>query len=333
MSIASSVPSATTRIPATLHQLRVFEAVARNGSFTRAAQELHLAQPTVSVQLKDLANALGTPLFEQKGRVVGLTPAGQALLETANTLFETWRRFEMTLSDLRGLKQGTLKISAVTTASYFVPRLLGPFSERYPGIDVRLDVARRSSVVARLAAWSDDLCIMGLPPTDMDIEMHAVLDNPLILIASRRHPLAGKRHIALKDLAGEPFLYREPGSGTRTAVERHMKRHAFHPRVRMELGSNEAIKQAVAGGFGLSVLSLHALSLVPPDGPLVSLDVETFPIRRHWYAVYPRGRRLSPVAAAFLEYMREVCEKHSDVEARLAKWQQPARVGKRRSRT
>jgi len=308
------------RLPVTLHQLRVFEAVARNLSFTRAADELHLSQPTVSVQVKELAAAVGLPLFEQVGRRIRLSAAGSELLATARTVFDTWDRFEMTVADLQGLRRGALRVSAVTTATYFVPRLLGPFSEAYPGIELSLEVARRDDIVQRLIEGRDDLYIMGVPPTDLEIHVHPVLDNPLVIVASRKHRLAGQRALPLEALAQESFLVREPGSGTRMASERYFQRHGFKPKIRMALGSNEAIKQAVAGGFGIAVLSLHALAMDETRGSLALLDVRGFPIERKWYAVHPRGRPLSLVGRTFLDYLKGEFGRLTDVSTLLSEW-------------
>jgi DNA-binding transcriptional LysR family regulator len=308
------------RLPVTLHQLRVFEAVARNLSFTRAADELHLSQPTVSVQVRQLAAAVGMPLFEQFGRRIRLTAAGAELLATARTVFDTWDRFEMTVADLQGLRRGALRVSAVTTATYFVPRLLGPFSEAYPGIELSLEVARRDDIVQRLIEGRDDLYIMGVPPTDLEIHAHPVLDNPLVIVAPRGHRLAARRALPLEALAEESFLVREPGSGTRMASERYFQRHGFKPRVRMALGSNEAIKQAVAGGFGVAVLSLHALAMDETRGSLALLDVQGFPIERKWYAVHPKGRPLSIVGRTFLDYLKGEFGRLTDVATLLSEW-------------
>jgi len=213
-----------------------------------------------------------------------------------------------------------LRVSAVTTATYFVPRLLGPFSEAYPGIELSLEVARRDDIVQRLIEGRDDLYIMGVPPTDLEIHAHPVLDNPLVIMAPRGHRLAGRRALPLEALAEESFLVREPGSGTRMASERYFQRHGFKPRVRMALGSNEAIKQAVAGGFGVAVLSLHALAMDETRGSLALLDVQGFPIERKWYAVHPKGRPLSIVGRTFLDYLKGEFGRQTDVSTLLADW-------------
>jgi DNA-binding transcriptional LysR family regulator len=288
----------------TLRQLKVFETVARRASFSRAAEELHLAQPTVSVQVKQLTDAVGLPLFEQVGKKIFLTDAGRQLHATCRQLFEVWSQFEMTLADLKGMKQGRLRLAVVTTAKYFVPRLLGPFLKRYPGIDVALEVANRDNVVERLIANEDDLYIMGVPPQGLDVEVHAFLDNPLVVLAPASHPLANDKRVAFSRLLDEPLIVRERGSGTRTVVERFFTDHGLELRARMELGSNEAIKQAVAGGLGITVMSLHALTLEPMHDQLAILDVEGFPIKRSWHVVFPRGKQLSVVARTFFDYLR-----------------------------
>ncbi len=289
-----------------LRQLEVFEAIARHRNFTRAAEELHLTQPTVSMQVKKLVECVGLPLFEQIGKKIYLTDAGKELYSTCRDVLGRIDRFGMTVADLQGLKQGHLRIAVVTTAKYFTPRLLGPFCQRYPGIEVSLNVTNREQILARLAANEDDLYILGQPPEELDVHFEPFMENPMVVIARRDHPLAGRKRISLARLAEEPFLMREPGSGTRMALERVFAGHGLSAKVRMELGSNEAIKQAIAGGLGISVLSRHTLALDAAMGELVILDVEHFPIRRHWYAVYPAGKQPSVVAQTFLEYLYSV---------------------------
>jgi len=297
----------------TLRQLEVFSAIARHGSFTRAAEELFLTQPTVSMQIKKLTDTVGLPLLEQVGKKIYLTDAGRALEAMARQLFEQFENFEMTLADLKGLKQGRLRLAVVTTAKYFAPRLLGPFCQQYPGIDVSLKVSNRERVIERLAENQDDLYILGQPPEEIDAVAEPFLENPLVVLAPANHPLAGKKKISLKRLVDEPFLMREPGSGTRKAVERLFAERNLIMKVRMELGSNEAIKQAIVGGLGLSVLSRHTLALDAPMGQLAILDVEGFPIERHWYAAYPAGKQLSVVARTFLDYLKQAPRFVADV--------------------
>jgi DNA-binding transcriptional LysR family regulator len=289
----------------TWNQLRIFEAVARHLSFTRAAEELHVVQPTVSAQVKLLTEAVGMPLFEQIGKKVHLTAAGSELQRTCRDLFDIWRRFEMSISDLRGLKKGVLRLAVVTTAKYFVPRVLGPFCRRYPDIDVALEIVNRDTVVERLAANLDDLYIMGVPPAELDIEAQPFLENPLVLIAAHDHPVARARHATLRDLAHDRFIVREQGSGTRITAEDFFRRHRFRPKRTMQLGNNEAVKWAVAGGLGVAVISRHALMLEPMQDRLAILRVEGFPINGSWSVVYPSGKKLSVIAKTFFEYLKE----------------------------
>ncbi|MHB9100051.1 MAG: LysR substrate-binding domain-containing protein [Sulfuricella sp.] len=290
---------------ATLHQLKVFEAVARNLSFTRAAEELHLTQPTVSIQIRQLADIVGLPLLEQVGKRIHLTEVGRELLTVCHEVFDGLSRFEMLVSDMKGVKAGKLRLAVITTAKYFVPRLLGPFCDLYPGIDVSLKVTNRERILQRLTDNEDDLYILGQPPEHMDVQVEPFLDNPLVVLAHGGHPLAREKHISVQRLAEEPFLMREPGSGTRLATERFFAEQGLSVKVRMELGSNEAIKQAVAGGLGVAVLSAHTLALEKNADELVVLDVEGFPIRRQWYAVYARDKQLSVVARTFLDFLRQ----------------------------
>lgn len=257
---------------ATLHQLKVFEAAARNGSFTRAAEELYLTQPTVSMQVKQLTKAVGLPLFEQVGKRLYLTQAGKELFATCKEIFERLSQFEMTIADLKGLKQGRLRLSVITTAKYFVPRLLGPFCQLYPGIDISLQVTNHSGIVERLKENLDDLYVMSQLPEQLDITFQPFLDNPLVVLAPIRHSLAMEKNISLERLSEEPFILREPGSGTRTAVQKLFDERGLNLKVKLELGSNEAIKQAIAGGLGVSVLSRHTLI---PEGTIPELTVST----------------------------------------------------------
>ncbi len=287
----------------TLRQLKVFEAVARRLSFSRAAEELHLAQPTVSMQMKQLADSAGLPLLEQVGKRIHVTQAGESVRAAARDVLKSLDVLEMTLADLKGLRQGKLKLAVVTTAKYFVPRLLGPFARQHPGIDIALEVGNRSEIIRRLSANEDDLYIMGAPPQGMDIERHPFADNPIVAIAPKDHPLASKRRVTLAMLAGESFLMREEGSGTRMAVERFLKEKGVRLKIKMELGSNEAIKQAVSGGLGLSMLSLHAAAQEALRGELAVLNVDGLPICRSWYIVHRSGKVLSPVARTFFDFL------------------------------
>ena len=288
---------------ATLHQLKVFEAIARSGSFTRAAEEMFLSQPTVSQQIKQLTKAVGLPLFEQIGKRLYLTDAGKEVLIACKDISEKMSKLEMTVADLKGLKQGNLRLAVITTAKYFVPRLLGNFRHRYPGIKVALQVTNRQLVLERLSENMDDLYILGQPPEGLDINLRPILENALVAIAPADHPLVGKKNIPIQRFAEEPFIMREAGSGTRMAVESFFAENRVEINEEMEIGSNEAIKHAIVGGLGVSVLSRHVLALEGTKGPLAILDVDGFPIQRHWYIVYPASKQLSVVASTFLEYL------------------------------
>lgn len=288
---------------ATLRQLQVFEAIVRLGSFTRAAEELFLTQPTVSMQIRKLTDAMGLPLFQHVGRNVEPTEAGLELYEACRRMFETLANLEMKVADLKGMKRGRLRMGVITTAKYLAPEILGEFSQLYPGIDLALKVTNRESIIERMHSNEDDLYIMGQAPEDeLDVEAFPFAPNPLVVMAPRNHPLVGKKNISLKEIANEPFIIREPGSGIRDATLRTFEAKGLRPKIRMELGSNEAIKHAIVGGLGLSVLSLHTLTLEGTDGPVAILDVEGFPILRNWYIVYPKGKELSLVARTFLEF-------------------------------
>jgi DNA-binding transcriptional LysR family regulator len=290
---------------ASLRQLQVFEAIARLGSFTRAAEELYLAQPTVSTQIKRLTEAVETPLFEHVGRGVHLTEAGEALLDAAREIFDALDRVEMKVSDLKGLKQGYLRLGVITIAKYFAPGALGGFCKKYPGVEVSLEVTNREHLLERLARNEDDLYILGqMPRSDLDLEVIPFAPNPLHVMAHRKHPLASAGKISLERLRDEYFIMRESGSGTRATVERMFAEKGLKPKVRMELGSNEAIKHAIMAQLGISVLSLHTVTLEAGSGPLAILDVEGFPIQRTWNVVYPKGKELSVVAKAFLEFLK-----------------------------
>jgi DNA-binding transcriptional LysR family regulator len=286
----------------TFRQLEIFEAIARLGSFTRASEELFLTQPTVSMQMKKLTDTVGVPLIEQVGKKIHLTPDGQQLAQATREIFNILDHYTMSVAERQGLKQGQLRLMAITTASYFAPRLLGEFAKLYPGIDVSLRVTNKEQVLASMADNLDDLYFVGQPPEDIDVVATPIMDNPIVVLAAPDHPLAHKKKLTLERIAQEPWLMREKGSGTRNAIERRFAEKGITIRPRLELGSNEAVKQAILAGLGISALSRHALTLNQP-GQFAVLDVQGFPILRHWYAVYPAGRQLSVVARAFLDYL------------------------------
>jgi len=288
----------------TLRQLEVFETIARLGSFTRAAEELFVTQPTVSMQIKKLTDAIGLPLFEQIGKKMYLTEAGRELHQACHGIFEHLSQFEMIAADMKGLKAGKLRLGVVTTAEYFAPRLLGMFCQQYPEIEVSLEVSNRKHILDRLANNMDDLYILDLPPENEEIIVQGFMQNPLVVLASLNHPLAKKKKITLERIAEEPFIFRENGSGTRIETENFFSKQGFKLKTRMTLGSNEAIKQAILGGLGVSVLSRHTLTLDSHKNQLAILDVNDFPLDCQWHYAYPSGKKLSIVAQTFLAYLQ-----------------------------
>lgn len=293
---------------ATFRQLQLFLALAEHHSITAAARACHVTQPTVSMQLKELSAAVGLPLYEQIGKKLYLTAAGEALAETARAMVDEWQAFEQRVGAMKGLTRGRLRLAVVSTAKYFVPGLLGSFCAAHPEIDIALEVLNRDGVVARLQDNRDDLYIMSAPPTHLALERHAFLPNPLAVIATCTHALAGRSGIPLAELAAERFIMRERGSGTRLASDSHFSAQGFVPNVRMELGSNEAIIQAVAGGLGLAVVSRHALASHLNENQLAVLDIEGFPLQSNWWTLYPRGKRLTPVTLEFLKHIEQATQ-------------------------
>lgn len=287
----------------TFRQLKVFEAVATHLSYTRAAQSLHLTQPAVSMQVRQLEEWVGLPLFEQLGRKIYLTEAGRELYRYSRTIAHLFVEMDDVFAAMRGIEGGSLSVSVATTASYFSTRLLAEFSRSYPKIQITLDVTNREALLGQLEGNDCDLVIMGRPPEEMELEAVAFMENPLVVLAPAAHALVGLRGIPLDQIADEHFVVREQGSGTRGAIERFFAQHDVRLKAVMELGSNEAIKQAVIAGLGLGIASMQTLELELETGRLAVLDVEGFPILRHWYVVHRRGKRLSPVAQAFKDYV------------------------------
>ena len=287
----------------TFRQLELYLALVDLQSVTAVARAFHVTQPTVSMQLRELTQSVGLPLYEVIGKRLFFTEAGDELARTARAMTQLWTDMGQRMDAFKGLTRGRLKVSVVSTAKYFVPRLLGRFCATHPDVDIALEVQNRDGVVQRLRDNRDDLYIMSMPPTDVDITRNVFLPNPLVVVAPIAHPLAESRGIALDILQAEKFILREKGSGTRRACDAYFAQQGFAPVVRLELGSNEAIKQAVAGGLGVSVLSTHALGDHVSDDSLCVLNVSGFPIHSNWYIVYPKGKRLPPIAQAFLDYL------------------------------
>lgn len=289
----------------TFRQLKVFESAARHLSYTRAAEELHLSQPGVSMQIKQLEDVAGLPLFEQIGKKMHLTDAGREIYAYSTSISHMLDEAEVVLDELKGLQSGRLAISVATTASHFATRLLAAFSQRYKDVTISLDITNRASLREQLEANRPDLVIMGQPPEGVEVEAEAFMENPLVMIAPLEHPLASEKQIDLARFEDEQFVVRESGSGTRSAIERFFAEHRVSFHTGIEMSSNEAIKQAVEAGLGLGIVSIHTLELELETRRLQVLDVKGFPIRRHWYVIQRKGKRLSPVAQAFKTFVLE----------------------------
>jgi DNA-binding transcriptional LysR family regulator len=288
----------------TLPQLRVFEASARLGSLTRAAEELHIAQPTASVQIKKLSETVGLPLFEQVGKRVYLTDAGERLYAGCQDVFRAFSALEDALNGMRAMESGHLRLAASSAGKYFAPRILGAFIQRFPGVDASLAIHNRKELIERLAANEDDLYIFAAPLARDDVVTQSLLPNPLVVFARDDHPLARESAISLERIAAEPFLMREPGSGTRLLAARLFEQRGLAPRIRLELSTDEAIKEAILAGLGVSIMSRFTLGLEPEPPRLVCLDVEGFPLENHWHFAYPVGKQLSATARAFMDFAR-----------------------------
>ena len=288
----------------TLQQLRIFEAVARLRSYTRAAEELYLTQPAVHIQIKRLEENMGLPLIEQVGKKLLLTRAGEEVYDAALGVITRLKALSGTLSDMKGKVAGPLKVAVVTSAKFFMPHLLGNFLREYPDVHPQLTVTNRARVVERLQNNQDDFVVMGQVPDHMALTVRPFMENILVPIAHPDHPLAKEKAIPLERFAAEKFLMRESGSGTRAAIERLFSEHGLAPvNTYMELGSSEAVKQGVMAGLGVSVLSTSSIALETETGRIAILDVQHFPLRRTWYAAHLKGKQLGLTASVFLDYL------------------------------
>lgn len=287
----------------TLRQFRIFEAVATHLSITKAAKELHLSQPAVSMQVKQMEEQVGLPLYEQIGRKIYLTEAGDEIFHYSRLIGQLLKEASDVVDELKGTNRGRLSIAVASTANYFIPSLLGIFHDRFPDVTVTLDVTNKETLIQQLVDNVVDLVVMGSPPDDLDLEAGVMMENPLVVIATPQHPLAKEKNIPLKRLETETFLTREPGSGTRMAIEKFFNDHGVSLKTGMEIANNEAIKQSVQAGLGLGLLSRNTLDMELALNRLVILDVEDFPINRHWYVMHRKGKRLSPIAREFKEFL------------------------------
>ena len=294
----------------TLRQLRVFSAVARHMSFGKAAEELHLTPPAVSMQIKELEGQVGLPLFDRGGRSVALTVTGEYLLVYVRKILATLKDAEDAVARLSGLQTGRLTIGMVSTAKYFVPRLMARFRAEHPGIEVRLAIGgNREQLVALLQANEVDLAIMGRPPRELATRAEPFAVHPHAIVTAPDHPLTRIGHAPASLLNNYEFIIREPGSGTRAAMEKYFADHRLQPRVAMEMTSNETIKQAVMAGMGISFLSLHTIGLERNAGLLTVPDVEGLPVLKRWYVVNNLSKTLSPAAEAFRYFILEEGER------------------------
>lgn len=292
-------------IPPTLQQLRLFEAVARHRSITRAAAEVNLTQPSVSMQVRTLQDKIGLPLTEQIGKVLHLTRAGEEVAASARDILDRLAEMEHALEDLHGAVAGELSVAVVSTARYFMPEVLGRFKRRFPRVEPRLQITNRDKLLERLTDNRDDLYVMGQPPQEEAVVADQFMENIIVFAARPDHPLGGRRNIPLTRLAREEVLSREAGSGTRRAVEAMFAQAGLSLRTHMEFDDTEAIKQGVISGLGIASLSRHALRLELAAGELAVLDVQGFPLHRPWYAVHRKGKRLTNAAQAFLAFLQE----------------------------
>jgi len=288
----------------TLRQLKVFERVARRLSFTRAAEDLYLTQPAVSMQVKQFEETIGLPLFERLGKKIYLTHAGDELYTLSRTISRQIDEAEELIEELKGTEGGRLVVAVASTGHYFAIRMLAEFCRRFPKVKVNFKVTNRKGVMRLLEDNEADIVLMGKPPGEMDLVAEAFMDNPLVVIAPKGHHLDGRVGIGLEELISETFLMREQDSGTRSSVEKILVERGVSLSISMEMNSNGAIKQGVEVGLGLGVVSLHTIERELEDGRLVVLDVEPFPIMRQWYIVHRAGKRLSGVGLAFEEFVR-----------------------------
>ena len=287
----------------TFRQMRLLLALADKGSVSAAAKAMHVTQPTASMQLKEVSQTVGLPLYEVIGKKIHFTDVGKELVATARAIQLAWESFEQSVDATKGLSRGKLRIAAVSTAKYFMPRWIGAFCKKHPAIDVSLEILNRDGVVHRLRENLDDLYIMSMPPADMDLEDEVLMPNPIVVIAPSADPLCKRGALALRELKDQRFILRESGSGTRMAVDQYFKKKKFRPDIRLELGSNESIKESVAGGLGLGVVSSHALRSQDRQSGVRVLTVEGFPLASAWHMVHRANQKLSPVALAFRRHL------------------------------
>lgn len=294
----------------TFRQLAVFSEVARQGSVLRAAEALHLTPPAVSLQIKELESQVGQLLFDRSGRRMSLTTSGEYFLFYARKLLATLKDAGDTMARLSRLESGRLTIAMISAAQYFLPQLLVRFHAEHPAVDVRLRLGTRPELGAMMQAGEADLCVMGRAPRDLACRAEPFAAHPHVLVTAPEHRFARAEAVPVAALADEPFIVREAESGTRAALQEYLEEHRIQPTYVMEMPSNEAIKQAVMAGMGVSLLSLHTLALEWRSGLIAAPAVEGLPIVRRWNLVSLSGKHLSPAAEAFRYFMLEYAEAH-----------------------
>ena len=294
----------------TLRQLTVFLEAVRQMSFVRAAETLHLTQPAISMQIRQLENAVGLPLFERVGKKLALTQAGELFRHHAARVIGELQDAEQALDAVKGLRSGQAMVGLVSTAKYFAPRLLAQFAERHAQLDIRFVVGNRETLINALRDNEIDFAVMGRPPDKLDATAEPIAQNPHMLVAHKAHRLGPARRFDFHELRSETFLMREPGSGTRLVMEAVFKQHLFTPQRLVTLGSNEAVKQAVMAGLGVSLLSLQTLELELRTGEIALLDVVGTPVMRSWHLVNMNAKLLSPTAGAFRQFLRDHTQRH-----------------------
>ncbi|MCW3149251.1 LysR family transcriptional regulator [Stutzerimonas stutzeri] len=301
----------------TLRQLQVFGAVCESRSYSRAAEEMALTQPAVSLQIRQLEELVGQPLFEYVGKKLYLTEAAEALRRASGDIFARLDSLDMQLSDLQGSLQGQLNLAVESSAKYFVPHLFAAFRRQHPEVSLQLSVVNRAQVIKRLSDNRDDLVIMSLMPSEIALEFLPFLNNPIIAVAPPEHPLCRASRLSLQDLAAYPLLVREPGSGTRKACEEYFQQKRAHFAQTVQIASLDALREAVIAGLGVALLPRHAVTLELAHGLLRELPVDELPLYRSWCIAYARGKRLSPVAQAFFAFIRDQRAQVSALAARF----------------
>lgn len=288
---------------ATLRQLKVFETVARHLSYSRAAEELFLTQPAVSIQIKTLEGHVGLALFEQLGKKIYLTPAGTELVQISRGIIQLFEEGQEALTQFKGIAGGKLNVAVISAGDYFFPRLLVEFASRHAGVTLNFTVHNREELLGELANNRTDLAIMVRPPLELDTVNESFAPHPYVIVAAPDHPLVGKKNISMEVLRREPFVVREKGSDTWSSMEDGFGKQLKHLNIAMEIKSTETIKQAVIAGMGISFLSAHTISLELNANSLAILDVQGFPVMLNWYVVHRRNKRLPPVALAFKNFL------------------------------